>query len=253
MAITASNSLLPNFLRIPFTSYILLSDWRFQTLPNRSLQCLYLHGFASGPNSTKARFFRDHFQKVGLPVHVPDLNGNNFSDLTLTGQLSVIDNAIENFADNHDVLLMGSSMGGLLSALTANRRRNVRGMILLAPGFGLNKRWHELLGPAKLKEWKERGSIDVFHYGTNREMPLKYGFIEDAENYSTENIRVDVPCLVIHGVNDDVVPAEESRNFQKLNPTVVELHLLDSDHTLGNVMAEMADLTDSFLKAHALA
>jgi Uncharacterised protein family (UPF0227). len=51
---------------------------------------IYLHGFGSGPQSAKATFFRQRLQQVGIPVQVPDLNQDNFAQLTLTRQIQQV-------------------------------------------------------------------------------------------------------------------------------------------------------------------
>ena len=76
---------------------------------------VYLHGFASGPGSKKARFFGERFDARGVPFSVPDLAAGRFAHLTLSGQLEVISRAV----DSRNVCLMGSSMGGYLAALFA--------------------------------------------------------------------------------------------------------------------------------------
>ncbi|MFM7437244.1 MAG: YqiA/YcfP family alpha/beta fold hydrolase, partial [Snowella sp.] len=48
------------------------------------MKYIYLHGFASSPDSAKARFIRDRFVEKQISLSVPDLNQNNFSELTLT-------------------------------------------------------------------------------------------------------------------------------------------------------------------------
>lgn len=216
-------------------------------MSHKSLDCIYLHGFASGPASTKARYFRTKLQELGLKVHVPDLNGNNFAELTLTGQLGIIDDVMREGVRDSDVVLMGSSMGGLLSVLAHDRYPNVRAMVLLAPGFGLNKRWHELLGADKLHQWRDEGITNVFHYGMNQNVGLNYAFIEDAERYQTEDLKVRVPTLIMHGVGDTVVPPAESRRFRDLNQELVELHVLNSDHGLIDVLEDMWSITNVFL------
>ncbi len=221
-------------------------------VPNKTLECVYLHGFASGPASTKARHFQNYLGRLGLNVHVPDLNGENFEHLTLTGQLLIIDRLFQESVGESDALLMGSSMGGLLSVLAQRHHKNVRAMILLAPGFGLNRRWHELLGQSELQRWREEGSIEVFHYLYSKHVPLKYEFIQDAENYSTDDLLVSVPTLVIHGLADTVVPPRESENFYRHNPDQVELHLLKSDHCLTDVLDEMSLIVENFLNVHRL-
>ncbi|MCS6812403.1 MAG: esterase, partial [Cyanobacteria bacterium] len=55
------------------------------------LHTIYLHGFASSPNSTKARYLADCFAQAGLPLTVPDLNQGDFSHLTLTRQIQQVE------------------------------------------------------------------------------------------------------------------------------------------------------------------
>lgn len=52
---------------------------------------IYLHGFASSPESTKAKYFRDRFSCLGIDLKTPDLNQNDFSGLSLTRQLHQIE------------------------------------------------------------------------------------------------------------------------------------------------------------------
>jgi hypothetical protein len=66
---------------------------------------IYLHGFASGPGSKKAQYFKDRFAEVDLPVLIPDLAAGNFEKLTISGQLRVIKDA----AGQDPVTLIGSS------------------------------------------------------------------------------------------------------------------------------------------------
>src|SRR5271170_6222131 len=48
---------------------------------------LYLHGFASGPGSTKAQYFLAQFQELGIELHIPDLNQPSFADITVSSRL----------------------------------------------------------------------------------------------------------------------------------------------------------------------
>ncbi|MBK5290138.1 MAG: hypothetical protein JJE04_00400, partial [Acidobacteriia bacterium] len=53
-------------------------------------QFIYLHGFASSPASGKACFFAERFAALGHHLAVPHLDGGDFENLTLSGQLAVI-------------------------------------------------------------------------------------------------------------------------------------------------------------------
>ena len=52
---------------------------------------VYLHGFASGPSSSKAGFFRSGLERAGAQVTVPLLDGGDFEHLSITGQLNMLD------------------------------------------------------------------------------------------------------------------------------------------------------------------
>ncbi len=210
-------------------------------------QCIYLHGFASGPASSKAIFFSAQLRQLGLKVHVPDLSGNSFTTMTLTTQLNLVREIIAT-VDTDDLFIVGSSMGGLLSVLIANECPKVRSLVLLAPGFGLNRRWNEQLTPDQIAQWKENGLLPVFNHATNSHVPLNYGFIEDVERYKTDQLTVNVPTLVMHGINDTVVPIYESESFYQLNSELVQLNRIDSDHGLLDRLPELWSLTHAFLR-----
>src|SRR6185503_15091390 len=69
---------------------------------------VYLHGFASSPSSSKARFFHDLLVRAGTTVSIPDLADGDFERLTITRQLAVLDRTVA----GRSVDLVGSSMGG---------------------------------------------------------------------------------------------------------------------------------------------
>jgi len=53
---------------------------------NPSVTFSYLHGFASGPGSTKAQFFRARIAEHGIALEIPDL-APDFAHMTVTGML----------------------------------------------------------------------------------------------------------------------------------------------------------------------
>jgi alpha-beta hydrolase superfamily lysophospholipase len=138
-------------------------------------------------------------------------------------------------------------MGGLLATLLAQSVIPLRGLVLLAPGFGLPRRWNQMLGLNGLSEWRETGSRDVFHYGTNENVRLNYNFIVDAEKYATEGLKVNVPTIVFHGQHDETVPIEESVAFREQNSQNVQLEILDDDHQLIKSLDHIWSTAASFL------
>lgn len=220
---------------------------------NDTVHCIYLHGFASSPNSSKASFFAQKVREIGQSVEVPDLNTPDFQHMTITSQLEALDLCLERVPRGKPVVLFGSSMGGLVATLKAQRSAQVKAIVLLAPGFGLGARCFDLVGgEAQFEKWASEGEITVFHYAFNCEMRFNYDFAVDLQKYETSNLHLNIPALVIHGLNDEVVPFKESEAFYKRNPENVELHLLDSDHQLVGVLAQLWDLSKAFLLKHGL-
>jgi len=206
---------------------------------------LYLHGFASGPTSSKARFFRERLEAAGATVEIPDLAAGDFEHLTITGQLAEIERA----ARGEPVSLIGSSMGGYLAALYAQRHPDIPRLVLLAPAFRFVPRWVERLGP-QAEQWRRSGTMDVFHYGENRNCALSYKLLEDAVDYPDfPDFRQ--PALIFHGVHDDVVPPAFSEEFAATHPNA-HLEILDSGHELINVLDYMARKVLPFLLGHQL-
>ena len=202
------------------------------------MRIVYLHGFASSPASKKARFFAERIP--GLLV--PDLSEGDFFGLTITRQLQVIEHA----AGTEEVALIGSSLGGYLAALYAARRpRQVTRVVLMAPAFHFAARWAESLGSAKMASWQATGRLRLFHYGEAADTDLAWSLMEDARRYEGEP-DVPQPCLIFHGISDDVVPVESSRLFAQTHPNV-RLVELDSGHELLNVTGRMWDESRAFL------
>lgn len=205
---------------------------------------LYLHGFASSPNSRKGRFFLDCFSQVGADVHIPELVTGPFEKTTLSAQREVVERSA---AEVRPCLIVGSSLGGYLAALHASRHPELRcGVVLLAPAFDFVRRWSDRLGKSCIDAWKQEGTLSVYHYGEQGMSPLGYRFYQDALQFEPSPA-VNQPVLIFHGKYDEVVEPAVSMEFSRKNPDV-ELELLDSDHQLLNVLQPMWERTLYFCR-----
>jgi hypothetical protein len=203
---------------------------------------VYLHGFASGPGSSKAQFFRRKFAQRGVEIAIPQLDEGRFESLTISGQLKVVERTVA----GGPAILMGSSLGGYLAALYAARQPSqVERLVLLAPAFQFPRRWRERYSDEDWARWRETGSTPVLHYGDQRERLLGYGFVEDAAQYEDEPV-FSQPALILHGVHDNVVPAAISTRYAQLHPNV-KLVLLESGHELTDVVEKMWTEISGFL------
>ena len=198
------------------------------------MKYIYLHGFASSPDSAKARFIRDRFLEKQIALSVPNLNQNNFSDLTLTRQINQVS---QEFNDG-PVTLIGSSLGGLTAVWLGEKYPQIERLILLAPAFGFLSHYLARLGPEAVKNWQESGFLSVYHYAEKRSLPLSYQFVLDSQNYSDHALRRSIPTLILHGQQDEVIPLTASQQYAQSRSWVALIEL-DSDHGLGDALPEI--------------
>ena len=187
---------------------------------------IYLHGFASGPGSNKAKAFKKRFDELGISIHVPDLQQGDFENLTLTGQIELVQGIIDK-NKGKSFALIGSSMGGYLASLIAQTRESVQALFLMAPGFNFLNRWRKKLDISKTTD----KLIPVFHYRYNKEVRLNTYLFRDAETWESLPLDRKIPTFIVHGLHDETIDIEESRNFVR-EKSCCSLKELDSDHGL---------------------
>ena len=192
---------------------------------------LYLHGFASAPQSRKAQDLRDRFHHLGHTLHIPDLNQGDFTGLSLSRQIQQV--ATEHLSDERPTTIIGSSFGGLTAAWLGEKYDCVQRVILLAPAFQFLTHWRPKIGVDPWQQWQTTGRMDIYHYGDQAMLPLNYGFVTDLMAYDDGELRRSLPTLIIHGINDDVVPIQVSRDYADQRP-YVKLLQVPSDHLLGD-------------------
>jgi pimeloyl-ACP methyl ester carboxylesterase len=205
---------------------------------------LYLHGFASGPGSAKAVDLARRFAAEGRRLDVADLTpgADGFERSTPTSMLAIVDALLAPAAPPH--VLVGSSLGGWLSALTASRDPAVERLILLAPAFNLFERWTGRLGPEQLAAWKRDG-LEVDHHATGTRRRIGHAFIEDAGRYPAYPV-VRVPTLVIAGRQDETVPLADIERFVARTPSA-RLLVLEDGHGLERSYPRIFEEARAFL------
>lgn len=204
---------------------------------------IYLHGFASSPNSRKAEILRDRFSTLSIPLQCPDLNADDFSHLTLSRQIAQVEALFPPVPE--PVILVGSSFGGLTAAWLGDRHPQIEKLVLLAPAFGFLDHWLPRLGEAALQQWRNTGYYSVYHYREETQIPLHHGFITDNQRYDETLLQRPVSTLILHGRHDDVIPISASQAYAATRPWV-SLIDLDSDHALGNVDDEIWEAIQKF-------
>lgn len=194
---------------------------------------IYLHGFASGPQSYKGRWLRSHFQTKNIDLQLLDLNQGDFAHLTLTRQINQV---IQNLQGPST--LIGSSLGGLTAAWVAQKSSQIERLILLAPAFQFLEQWLPSLSPEQLQQWETSNWLSIYHHGLQTEQPLHYGFITDAQTYPDKQLARSLPTLILHGKHDEVIALAASQTYVKQRPWT-KLQPLNTDHGMTDAMEEI--------------
>ena len=177
-------------------------------------------------------------------MHVPDLNNESFTTLTMSRQLKDVE-AIINTCTK-PIVLIGSSMGGLTACILSEMHHNIAKIILLAPAFKMSKLWQDGITDEQLKTWQDTGFQDTFHYGYNKNMKLQYEFYTNLFTHNDHTFKRKIPCLIFHGMNDTVVPISLSEEYVKSNQQS-QLISLDDDHSVNKYLDKMWDMSVEFI------
>jgi pimeloyl-ACP methyl ester carboxylesterase len=206
---------------------------------------VYLHGFASSGQCTKARYLKKQFKTLSdVEFHAIDFNptDKDFEYVTTTG---LIDRLRQYVLDQHlgNLLLIGSSYGGLIALHYAHRFGGVEKMLLLAPGlFWLSGG----LSDEEVGQWEKTGVAPVFHAAFQEEIPVRYDLQVDGLRY-LEPVPPPTPIRIIHGHSDKVVPIEHSRTYAASFPDQAHLIEVDAGHNLNGHLEFIWEHVQSFL------
>jgi len=151
--------------------------------PLSGIMLVWAHGLWGSPNGSKVTAIRES----GIEVISPD-----FNEMELIDRVELLEKTIE----IGDVVLAGSSWGGLACALTAQKKpEKLKGLLLLAPAL---------------------------HY-------------PETPNDNPDNlIAPDIPVTIIHSKTDDIVPISASKDYVKRSGNNVNLIEVEDSHVLEN-------------------
>lgn len=213
-------------------------------------QVVYLHGFASSPASSKARFLERRLAAQGVPFHCPDLNQPDFSTLTVPRMIERTRSLIAALPPG-PVALFGSSLGAFVALQAAEQTpqdaaRPIAQLVLLAPALDFGRRPVGSLGPDGMARWRETGWWALTHHATGERSRVHYALFDGAGRYDAFAARREIPTLVLQGRRDDIVDPHMVARYAAARPHVA-LILLDDDHQLGASLERVWSETARFL------
>jgi pimeloyl-ACP methyl ester carboxylesterase len=216
------------------------------------MQILYLYGFASGPLSNKAQFFKKNFQLIPISLYIYDFipTPEAFTTMSCSNLVNnLIKHIHEVFPDNQ-LIIIGSSFGGFLATWYAYLYPDkVDKLILMAPALKFSADFISTMLETTPSEWKQNNTILIDHYRFGGDIPINYSFYIDLKNNPPPDFfssKFLVPTIIFHGINDEVVPPQWSQDFAEINP-LITLYSLEDDHQLLNQKEFMWKIIKSFL------
>jgi uncharacterized protein len=210
------------------------------------MRFVWLHGFASGPTSSKGQFVRARLRERGEDLLLPDLNQPSFFELTVTRMLGQLDALLP---EGEPLALFGSSLGGFTAATwAAARPGRVRALVLLAPAFDLGPRWESGMGK-DAAAWRAAGRFAFDHHARGGKQDLSIGFLDDARRYESFPLP-RCPTLVFQGARDEVVDPSLAREFTRRMQGRAQLVELPEGHELNADLPGLWKRIDAFLEAY---
>ncbi|MEZ4443110.1 MAG: YqiA/YcfP family alpha/beta fold hydrolase [Polyangiaceae bacterium] len=203
---------------------------------------LYLHGFASSPESYKGRAFARHFGEERL--RRLDLRLPNRDHLRVS---AMIDHVRAETRVAEEVILIGSSLGGLVAAHVAALEPAVRAAIVMAPAFGFVRRWGERLGAEAMARWRGGEALEVEDHAGGPPLQVDFGFYEDAALVDAAFPHLEVPVLIFHGRQDEVVDIAGSVAFAE-QTSHADLVKLEDDHGLVKSLPRILERSTNFIQ-----
>jgi pimeloyl-ACP methyl ester carboxylesterase len=207
---------------------------------------LWLSGFLSDMESTKATVVAAWAAEQGLPMMRFDYSGHGLSGGDLI--LATIGDWLEESIAVWDPLgggpriVIGSSMGGWIALLLARhlarqgRSQELAGLVLIAPAFDMTEAlmWHEL--PQAAKDEIESKGVTYVPSAYGEPYPITRHLIEEGRSHLIEGHPFDPGCPVriLQGMRDPDVPWRHALALvDLLSGSDVELTLIkDGDHRL---------------------
>ena len=212
---------------------------------------LFLHGFASSGQGTKAQFFKEKFARLSqVAFHAFEFNPTpkDFEYMTITGLINRLRQYLLS-QQLEKVSLIASSLGALVGLNYAHRFGDgprfggVDKMLLLAPLLAYQP---VICSAAELQQWENEGTINVPPYAFPPELPLRYDFHTDGLYYR-QPTPPPTPVMIIHGQNDEVIPIAHSRQYAASFPEKTQLIEVDSDHRLNDQLEFIWEQAQLFL------
>lgn len=207
------------------------------------------HGVTGNKDRPFVIALAEALASVGVPVIRFSFSGNGasqgkFSESTISKEVEDLGAVIEAVKDRN-ICYIGHSMGGAVGVLRAAKDPRIKAVVSLA-------------GMVHTQAFAERefGAIkpDEGFMWDDTNCPLSQSYMDDMARIRSvlnEAPKIRVPWLLVHGVEDDVVPLQDSLDiFEKANEPKQLIKLPGANHVFaGEHTAPMVNAVVSWVKS----
>lgn len=210
---------------------------------------IFIPGFMSHKEGTKAVHLYKFCQKYGFPYVRYDPSGMGESEgvdvkeVLFSQWIQDAKEVLLRVTDGPQ-LVVGSSMGGWISSMIAEKHpEKFSSLLLIAPAINFHRKYESILlsqlDKKSIQRYKEGGVVPLHRpdYGT---FPLRKVQFDEMRKFElsleVDSLNVNCPVRIIHGIQDDDVPYTGSLDILKALKTsdVQLLYLKDGDHRLSD-------------------
>lgn len=209
-------------------------------------------GFGMSKDSERYNQLSNLFQSFGCAVMRMDFSGCGKSEGDLA--YSTISVGLKDYASAMDYLLSqewvdkknigvyGNSYGGCLTNLYASENDIFKFIVFSAPCLN----YLELYEKLDLKTWKKDGFIKVVN------AKRSYKLYEDALRYAPyeNSSKISSKCLIIHSIDDEVVPFSQSEKLNKLIKDSKLVALKGLNHNYGDGFNEVLEAIENWMERY---
>lgn len=188
---------------------------------NKDKIVIIVHGYSSNKDRVTSTKMAEKLNKRNISTLRIDLYGcgesdGEFEDGTVSEYVDDLNQAINFVKDKgfKDILLFGSSCGGITCLGSALSHPEIVKMALKAPVSDYYNQKIRKKGEDGIKKWRENGSV-LYKVKNDKEFRTKYQFFEDSKKWIMYDKvhKIKFPVLILHGDADETVLVEDSKKL----------------------------------------